>query len=69
MIKFIAVPYNDNHITLSSGVFASPETNYVNASRIVFPGYKQTFVASQAPKAASFQHFWHMVIQEKVGEG
>ena len=38
----------------------------MNASPIKFPKCKQVFIASQAPKAASFNHFWQMVIQEKV---
>ena len=47
-------------------MFASPETSYVNASKISFPDLEQTFIACQAPKQLSFQHFWHMVIQEQV---
>ena len=43
-----------------------PETNYVNASRIKFPGIEQTFIASQAPQPESFAHFWQMVVEEKV---
>ena len=38
----------------------------MNASPIKFPKCKQEFIASQAPKAASFNHFWQMIIQEKV---
>ena len=63
---FVSVPYDDNHISLSSELFSSPETNFVNASKIVFPNCPQVFIAAQAPKEASFQHFWHMVIQEEV---
>ena len=61
-----AVPFDDNHISLSSDLFTSPETRFVNASMIVFPNCPQVFIAAQAPKQASFQHFWHMVIQEEV---
>ena len=43
-----------------------PETNYVNASRIKFPGIEQTFIASQAPQPESFAHFWQMVVEEEV---
>ena len=42
------------------------KTSYVNASRIVFANCEQTFLAAQAPKPVSFNHFWHMVVQEKV---
>ena len=63
---FLLVPFDDNRITLKSELFASLETSYVNASPIKFPKCKQVFIASQAPKIASFNHFWQMVIQEKV---
>ena len=42
------------------------KASYVNASRIVFANCEQTFLAAQAPKPVSFNHFWHMVIQEEV---
>ena len=42
------------------------ETNYINASRIVFTGCSQAFIATQAPKPIGFNHFWHMVIEQKV---
>ena len=42
------------------------KASYVNASRIVFANCEQTFLAAQAPKLVSFNHFWHMVVQEKV---
>ena len=38
----------------------------MNASRITFPSCSEVFIAAQAPKPASYRHFWHMVIQEKV---
>ena len=38
----------------------------MNASRIVFPGVAQKFLAASAPKPVSYQHFWQMVIQEKA---
>ena len=61
------VPFDDNYIALKSPLFTDPpETNYVNASRIKFPGLEQTFIASQAPPPGSFAHFWQMVIEEKV---
>ena len=54
-------------MALKSPLFQeNPETNYVNASRIKFPGLEQTFIASQAPLPRSFAHFWQMVIEEKV---
>ena len=63
----IAVPFDDNYIALESEIFlGTGETNYVNASRIQFDGLDQKFIAAQAPKPESFNHFWHMVIQEKV---
>ena len=63
----IAVPFDDNHIALESKIFrVGGETNYVNASRIQFYGLDQKFIAAQAPKPRSFNHFWHMVVQEKV---
>ena len=40
--------------------------NFVNASKIVFRTCEQEFLAAQAPKLESFNHFWHMVVQEKV---
>ena len=61
-----AVPFDDNLISLESEFFASPETRYINASRIKFANCDQTFIAAQAPKATGFKHFWHMVIQEEV---
>ena len=64
---FISVPYDDNYVALKSPLFKNPpETNYVNASRIKFPGLAQTFIACQAPQPRSFAHFWQMVIEEKV---
>ena len=61
------VPYDDNYIALKSPLFHDPpETNYVNASRIKFPGIEQTFIASQAPQPDSFAHFWQMVVEEEV---
>ena len=61
------VPYDDNYIALKSPLFGDPpETNYVNASRIKFPGIEQTFIASQAPQPESFAHFWQMVVEEEV---
>ena len=32
----------------------------------MFEGCPVTFIAAQAPRPASFRHFWHMVIQEEV---
>ena len=65
--KFLSVPYDDNYVALKSPLFKdTPETNYVNASRIKFPGLEQTFIASQAPLPGSFAHFWQMVMEEKV---
>ena len=61
------VPYDDNYIALKSPLFRDPpETNYVNASTIKFPGIEQTFIASQAPQPESFAHFWQMVVEEEV---
>jgi protein tyrosine phosphatase len=63
----LAVPFDDNYITLASEIFQSEdETSYINASRIVFTGCSQTFIAAQAPKPISFNHFWHMVVEQKV---
>ena len=39
----------------------------MNASTIAFDNCEQIFLAAQAPKPVSFNHFWHMVIQEEVG--
>ena len=66
--KFVfLVPFDDNYITLASKIFQTEdETNYINASKIVFTGYSQAFIATQAPKPISFNHFWHMVIEQKV---
>ena len=41
-------------------------STYVNASPIVFPDCKQKFIATQAPRTSTFNHFWHMIIQEEV---
>ena len=60
------VPFDDNYITLNPELFPAPETCYVNASKITFNDFEQTFIACQAPKPLSFKHFWHMVIQEQV---
>ena len=61
------VPYDDNYIALKSPLFKdTQETNYVNASRIKFPGIEQTFIACQAPQPDSFAHFWQMVVEEEV---
>ena len=63
----LAVPFDDNYITLASEMFQSEdETSYINASRIVFTGCSQVFIATQAPKPISFNHFWHMVLEQKV---
>ena len=63
----LAVPFDDNFITLASKIFQTEdETSYINASRIVFTGCSQAFIAAQAPKPISFNHFWHMVVEQKV---
>ena len=41
-------------------------STFVNASPIVFPDCKQKFIASQAPRTSTINHFWHMIIQEEV---
>ena len=61
---FSPVPFDDNYINLASS--PADDVTYVNASRIEFRGCSQKFLASSAPKPASFKQFWHMVIQEKV---
>ena len=66
MTPILSVPFDSNHLSLSSPLFHPPETNYLNASHIAFPSCRQAFLASQAPKIVSFDHFWHMVVQEKV---
>ena len=69
MIKAVlAVPFDDNLVSLASKkIFQSEdETNYINASKIVFTGCSQAFIATQAPKPISFNHFWHMVVEQKV---
>ena len=38
----------------------------MNASRIKFEDLEQTFIACQAPLPGSIDHFWQMVIEEKV---
>ena len=38
----------------------------MNASRIKFEDLEQTFIACQAPLPCSINHFWQMVIEEKV---
>ena len=60
---FVSVPYDDNYVKLTT---CPDEVDYVNASRIVFSGVAQKFLAACAPKPASYRHFWQMVIQEKV---
>ena len=45
-----------------------PSTKYINASMITFKDYKQRFIAAQAPKERiSFQNFWQMILENKVG--
>ena len=66
-IFFFPVPYDNNFVALKSTAFQGPlETNYVNASRIKFEDLQQTFIACQAPLPGSIDHFWQMVIEEKV---
>ena len=66
-IFFCPVPYDSNFVALKSTAFQGPqETNYVNASRIKFGDLQQTFIACQAPLPGSINHFWQMVIEEKV---
>ena len=66
-IFFLPVPYDSNFVALKSTAFQGPlETNYVNASRIKFGDLQQTFIACQAPLPGSINHFWQMVIEEKV---
>jgi len=70
------IPFDDNVIKLKSDLFvdvpkdATPEgkvnSTYVNASPIVFPDCKQKFIATQAPRTSTLNHFWHMIIQEEV---
>ena len=43
-----------------------PPVDYVNASSIKFDGIKQEFIASIAPKPASFENFWQMIIEKEV---
>ena len=54
-------------IILDSEFFTTiSETDYINASRIQFENCQQEFIAAQAPKKVSVNHFWHMIVQEKV---
>ncbi|XP_023349070.1 tyrosine-protein phosphatase non-receptor type 1 [Eurytemora carolleeae] len=39
---------------------------YVNASDIKFNGFKQTYLAVQAPKVKAMPSFWQMVLERKV---
>ena len=58
---------SNSFVALKSTAFQGPsDTNYVNASRIMFDGLEQTFIACQAPKPGSFSHFWQMVMEEEV---
>ena len=55
-------------IILDSELFTTiSKSDYINASRIKFENCQQEFIAAQAPKKVSFDHFWHLVVQEKVG--
>ena len=61
------VPFDDNYISLASKMFQSEdETSYINASKVVFTGCSQAFIATQAPKPISFNHFWHLIVEQKV---
>ena len=44
----------------------NPPVTYINASPIRFEKIKQEFIASIAPKPASFENFWQMIIERKV---
>ena len=67
LIFFFPVPYDSNFVALKASAFQGPsETNYVNASRIKFEDLEQTFIACQAPLPCYIDHFWQMVIEEKV---
>ena len=64
MINYsVLAPFDDNYVELTN---STEEVTYVNASRIVFPGVAQKFLAASAPIPISFSQFWHMVIQENV---
>ena len=46
----------------------NPPTTYINASLITLTGCNQRFIATQAPKVGiSFQNFWQMIVEKKVG--
>ena len=59
----VPAPFDDNYVQLTN---FTEEVTYVNASRIVFPGVAQKFMAASAPKEISYSQFWQMVIQENV---
>ena len=59
----VPAPFDDNYVQLTN---FTEEVTYVNASRIVFPGIAQKFLAASAPKEISYSQFWHMVLQENV---
>ena len=51
---------------LTLNIKGKPPVKYVNASPIKFDDIKQEFIASIAPKPASFENFWQMVIEKRV---
>ena len=64
MINYsLLAPFDDNYVELTN---STEEVTYVNASRIVFPGVAQKFIAASAPKEISYPQFWQMVLQENV---
>ena len=60
---YVLAPFDDNYVELTN---STEEVTYVNASRIVFPGVDQKFLAASAPKEISYSQFWQMVLQENV---
>lgn len=59
------LPFNHNRVILSKAV-GEPSTTYINASKIIFFGIKQEFLAVQAPKTNSIENFWQLVIDNQV---
>jgi len=58
-------PFDNNIVKLREKI-GDPRTDYLNASYVRFPNNNQVYIASQAPKENSFEHFWLMMLQQRV---
>jgi len=62
------LPYDWRRVRIEdpSSVPGDHKWNYINASWIIFPGFKQKFIAMQAPLQENIKDLWQVVAEMKI---